>query len=711
MKEHFYSCHGRRSLRERCVALRRRYDRGANGDNHGYIVSKNALKPPRHPSPLVGLISGCCAVLATIVMGPAVLAGDEGEELVRAVNQCMKRVYSSGDPIIRFPFMTERAQLNSCAGILYSPMRRDDEHNVKEVLTKYGAGDLEVPPPASRELREAELLKLRTRQRLFMQELFQRLGDEKTSFAQELRIPSSYAPQWELNDHKFNQSKDTATASLRIIGGRKRDVRFKLVAGKWLYDGDATDVYYKLRPSGYLRATQREISPVAMRDLLQVGKEDEAVQRLDAALEKTPNDPQIIQLNTSLSLYLMRKQPQLALKRLRDQFKALQAQDEINLDTLRDLATSARSLATSNEDLKLEDRLAILNQPLRRIMETEFKSTPQANIETSSALRELLSAKTDLLQRDGRAKEARLEFDEALTKYRKQVDVDDSHTLRAFVAIASAFAKMLGVEYPDQARAVMEEAEDLVARSTETDGATPEQFSILVSLKSPLLYHFMETDPAKANQILSGLELRLQQLKSELDDRDAARLRRHEGSIASWRSRIDKLLKRDALVGAKAPEIEAEAFLGCEPVTMSQLQGKLVLIDFWAVWCGPCVEAFPALNELHRQYADQGLVILGVTRFNGYEWDEEAQRATKATQGISKSSELDMLKRFSEIHQVEYGFFVTARENEYWNALGVSGLPHSVLIDQQGKVRRIASGADADKLDSLREKIEELLQE
>lgn len=121
----------------------------------------------------------------------------------------------------------------------------------------------------------------------------------------------------------------------------------------------------------------------------------------------------------------------------------------------------------------------------------------------------------------------------------------------------------------------------------------------------------------------------------------------------------------------------------------ASLKGKVVLVDFWASWCGPCKKSFPALDELHRLYGKKGLVVLAV---NVDEKPAEMENFLKKTPA---------------------GFTVVRDlEQKLVAQLGVAGMPTSFLLDATGRVRFLHKGyaGDETKKQYVRE-IEELLKE
>lgn len=153
----------------------------------------------------------------------------------------------------------------------------------------------------------------------------------------------------------------------------------------------------------------------------------------------------------------------------------------------------------------------------------------------------------------------------------------------------------------------------------------------------------------------------------------------------------------DAIV---PPEILAEQWIDQQPVKLAQLRGQVVLLDFWAHWCGPCRYVFPKLQRWHESYKDKGLVILGMTKYFGHANGRQA----------AAPEELTYLRDFKKRNRLPYGFAVSESSVNDFN-YGVSSIPMSFLIDRNGKVRFIAVGANEQETNLLGKKIKELIEE
>jgi thiol-disulfide isomerase/thioredoxin len=148
------------------------------------------------------------------------------------------------------------------------------------------------------------------------------------------------------------------------------------------------------------------------------------------------------------------------------------------------------------------------------------------------------------------------------------------------------------------------------------------------------------------------------------------------------------------------PDLVAAQWIDQAPVKLSDLRGQVVLLDFWAPWCGPCRDTFPKLQNWHASYKDKGLVILGLTNYFG-----EAN-GRRLTQG----EELAYLRTFKKTNRLPYGFVVSDSAVNDLN-YGVFTIPMQFLIDRNGKIRFIALGGSEREVAALGKMLETVMAE
>ena len=140
------------------------------------------------------------------------------------------------------------------------------------------------------------------------------------------------------------------------------------------------------------------------------------------------------------------------------------------------------------------------------------------------------------------------------------------------------------------------------------------------------------------------------------------------------------------LIGEPAPELVVKEWLNSSPLTLEQLKGRVVLLEFWATWCKPCEQMFPKIKEFHRNYAAAGLEVLALTRFfMAYGGTPEA-----------KIQEVTLIREFADKHAIEFPVGVSEDEG-LQNAYGATALPMFALIDRANFVRGFAFSPDDDK--------------
>ena len=140
-----------------------------------------------------------------------------------------------------------------------------------------------------------------------------------------------------------------------------------------------------------------------------------------------------------------------------------------------------------------------------------------------------------------------------------------------------------------------------------------------------------------------------------------------------------------ALVGKDAPDFQLD-LLGGKKFHLAENKGKVIVLDFWATWCGPCLQAMPQIDRVTREFADKGVQLIAVNL-----QETPAQiTAMLERQKLSPTVALD-------------------RDGVVAEKYGANAIPQTVVIDRDGKVTRLFIGGGPRLGDQLREALQALM--
>lgn len=271
--------------------------------------------------------------------------------------------------------------------------------------------------------------------------------------------------------------------------------------------------------------------------------------------------------------------------------------------------------------------------------------------------------------------------------------------MRILAACAALLAGMLPLAGQTGAPGSSPDIDGMVSRIQEKLRAgkkTPAELAPELADFDTLREKYAESDPAKAAKVA---QLQYTLLRDVLKDASGAakiraelttKYRKHLGPdsrVAQEIAMEEEMAKvketQQKLVGQPAPELNFVWSSEPKLKKLSDLKGKVVVIDFWATWCGPCITTFPQIRELTAHYKEADVVVLGVTSVQGSVMGLEPARID-----TRNDPEREFALTADFIKAKEMTWPVVFSEQRVFNPdYGVRGIPHMAIIAPDGTVR------------------------
>jgi thiol-disulfide isomerase/thioredoxin len=185
-------------------------------------------------------------------------------------------------------------------------------------------------------------------------------------------------------------------------------------------------------------------------------------------------------------------------------------------------------------------------------------------------------------------------------------------------------------------------------------------------------------------------------------------IRWKQDSIEAWVSKfIIGLVSKptQALVGKPAPDFTLTVLDGpgrTKKVSKADLAGKVVMIDFWATWCSPCLEELPEVAKMIESYAGKNAVIVALSQDEGAGDGDEG--------GVRELVEETLRKKGLDLQKGSVGMVALDPTREVGEKFKVSVLPAVIILDSKGVVQSIRIGFSRDVRSALSEDIDTLLE-
>jgi len=270
---------------------------------------------------------------------------------------------------------------------------------------------------------------------------------------------------------------------------------------------------------------------------------------------------------------------------------------------------------------------------------------------------------------------------DAVTLVLSHPALDDA--LREDVTNTAPLAGLIGSLPPDQREAAIAKA--LSWSSYFSGDLEPDQLPSASAYADALLNLGDAVDAERFQAARRHLLAAVRQGLERAEASDTAE--RVVGALQTAERRLDSPIMRNEFMDHVAPSMTFTWIHDKDGTpdwkSLDDLRGKVVILDFWATWCGPCIASFPNIAALREKYSSDELVIIGVTSIQNAH--HPRGRARIDTSG-DPAREKELMAEYME--EMEITWTVAFTEERVFNPdYNVRGIPHLTIIDAEGRVR------------------------
>lgn len=419
------------------------------------------------------------------------------------------------------------------------------------------------------------------------------------------------------------------------------------------------------------------------------------ITELDLALAKSPNDISLLGIELQVSQHLLIHQRDTGVERIRNWIQKLnQLPRSAAIDKL---LVAGVFNATIVQDPKLaKEFIGWIDSVTSRI-------PPGENITQTNLQGNRLSLQGLIENRD----QVEVQFNQFFTGL-EQLVVDQKLPVAVMASQAMRYKSLFWDTHRDESMKKIMLARRAYANFLKQPVVSPTDVLVYIQFMTTLASEISKDLPKESYQVLNELKEQLQFVQTKLPEEQSKGLQATISNIEQGLKQLAMAIRQLDLIGTKAPPLIEAKYKDVPTDVQKQLEGKIVLLAFWAAWSQPCLKSLDRIEQTRKEFQDQGLLVIGVTKSYGMVWDESSKTATRQSD-VPIDSELDSLVSIAQHHGSQLSIAILPEASNVYDAYEVSGIPQLVLIGSDGLIKLIKPGLNENQFKAIDDEIRKLV--